>query len=129
MIFADPALRRYALAWQEDAPRLLASFRRDFAVAPNDEVLGNLISDLERLSPEFRAWWRSHDVEGCTRGLSTLDVSGIGAVRFEHEMLTVDEDRHLRLVVYAAQPADSNTPAFEAILATGEGHNPHCGAR
>jgi transcriptional regulator with XRE-family HTH domain len=121
MTFADPALRRYALAWEKDAPRLLASFRRDFAVAPNDEALGNFISEFERLSPEFRAWWRSHDVDGWTRGLSALDVRDVGPVRFEHEMLTVDEDRHLRLVVYAAQPADANTPAFEAMLTTGEG--------
>jgi hypothetical protein len=74
MIFADPALRRCALAWEKDAPRLLASFRRDFAVAPNDEALANFISRLEHLSPEFRAWWRSHDVDGCARGLSALDV-------------------------------------------------------
>jgi hypothetical protein len=42
--------------------------------------------------------------------------------------LTVDEDRHLRLIVYAAQPADSNTPAFEAMLGNGEGPT-HTAAR
>ena len=120
MIFADPALRRRALAWQKDAPRLLAKFRRDFAVAPDDDAMGEFILGLERLSPEFRAWWRSQDVDECMQGVGSLDVAGVGPVSFEHEALTVDEDRHLRLVVYAAVPTESNTPAFEAMLGNSE---------
>ncbi|WP_119459873.1 helix-turn-helix transcriptional regulator [Rhodospirillaceae bacterium SYSU D60014] len=120
MIFADPEFRRCAIDWTRDAPRLLASFRRDFAVAPNDEALGDFILGLERLSPDFRACWRSQDVDGCAQGLGRLNVAGAGPVSFEHETLTVDEDRHLRLVVYAALPADPNTPAFEAMVGNGE---------
>jgi len=116
MLFADPDLRRRAPQWQRDAPRLLADFRRDFANAPNDAAMGALIRELERVSPEFRTWWRRQDGDGCTKGLAQVDVDGVGVVDFEHERLVVDEDRHLRLVVYAAQSASPNAATLEAAL-------------
>jgi len=120
MLFADPDLRRRAPQWQGDAPRLLADFRRDCANAPNDSAIGALIRDLEHVSPEFHAWWRRQDSDGCTKGLAQVEVDGVGLVGFEHERLVVDEDRHLRLVVYAALPASPGASALEAAL-----HNLH----
>jgi transcriptional regulator with XRE-family HTH domain len=85
MIFADPALRRCALAWAKDAPRLLASFRRDFAVAPNDEALGNLISDLERCRRSFArggAAMMSMAVRGAfRRWTSTASAPSVSSTR------------------------------------------------
>ncbi|TWT13080.1 helix-turn-helix transcriptional regulator [Reyranella sp. CPCC 100927] len=116
MLFADPAFRRRAPQWQTDAPRLLADFRRDFASAPNDATLGSLIGDLESVSPDFRTWWHGQDADGCTKGLAQVDIDGIGSVDFEHETLVIDEDRRLRLVIYAARPENPGAVALEMLL-------------
>lgn len=116
MVFTDPRLRRRLPAWREDAPRLLSHFRCDLAVAPDDPAMLALIEALKRLSPDFRRWWEaSPPVDGYRRGIaSVLDPDGTH-LRFRHELLTVDEYRHLRMVVYFAEAADAPTsqPAHE----------------
>lgn len=61
-----------------------------------------LVDELERVSPEFKLLWRKHDVHAPCTGVRTFIVDGV-AHAFEHTTLTIDEDRHLRLVVYAQQ--------------------------
>lgn len=60
-----------------------------------------LVDELERVSPEFRDWWRRHDVHAPCRGVRRLNVGELGILPFEHTTLVIDEERHLRLVVYA----------------------------
>lgn len=57
MVFADPELRKRHTAFREEGPRLLANFRYDLAVAPENPALLSLIAELKRLSPDFRHWW------------------------------------------------------------------------
>ncbi len=102
LVFADPALRRRLTAWRQDAPRLLAQFRCDLAVAPEDPTLRALIEELNALSPDFRRWWTTPNLDGYGRGIgSLLDVDGMQC-DFTHETLIVDEHRHLKMVVYFA---------------------------
>ncbi|WP_437339666.1 MmyB family transcriptional regulator [Cronobacter muytjensii] len=61
-----------------------------------------LVNELEQVSPEFNAWWRQHQVHAPCTGVRRLLTDG-QPVPFEFTSLTVDEDRHLRLVVYARQ--------------------------
>lgn len=109
MIFADPALRRRLPAWNGDAPQLLASFRRDLAMAPHDPAMLALAEELKRLSADFRRWWEEPDARGYSRGVTAILDEGSVAEAFEHEMLTVDEHRHLRMIVYfsCSQPGAS----------------------
>ncbi|HEX5677526.1 MAG TPA: helix-turn-helix transcriptional regulator [Alcanivorax sp.] len=113
MLFAAPAMRRLIADWPTQAPRMLSSFRRDHARADNDPAIRHLVNELEAFSPDFRNWWRRHDVDAPCQGLRTLDIAGLGTVDFEHTSLIVDEGRHLRLVVYAAQETDPQAAAFE----------------
>ncbi|MCC5859084.1 MAG: helix-turn-helix domain-containing protein [Ectothiorhodospiraceae bacterium] len=100
LAFADPALRRRLPAWRRDASCLLAQFRCDLALAPGDDAMGTLIEELSRLSPDFRRWWESPDLEGYARGIGRLlDTQGT-AQDFDHQTLVVDEHRHLWMVVY-----------------------------
>lgn len=118
MIFADPHLRRKCPTWKDDAPKLLASFRRDFAVAPHDESVRTLAAEIELVSPDFRQWWRRHDVSGYALGFHTIDIAECGSVTFEHEIMTVDEHRHLRLVIYSAAVGETGSAAFETAMRT-----------
>lgn len=100
LLFTDPAMREVIVDWQEQAPAMLASFRRDFAAAREDADARGLVAELEAVSPEFKGWWRSQDVHAPCTGRRTICVAG-QPVDFEHTSLTIDGGQHLRLVVYA----------------------------
>jgi transcriptional regulator with XRE-family HTH domain len=101
MVFADPGLRRRFPAWRRDAPRLIEGFRRDLALAPQDPAMLTLVEDLKKLSPDFRRWWSTPQGHSPSRGLASV-LSEAGRMEFRHEVLTVDEHRHLRMIVYFA---------------------------
>lgn len=116
MLFADPELNQRLLGWQEQAPQILASFRRDYACAPQDATMLQHIESLAEISPQFRQLWQQHDIHGRCQGERTFLVEGAGEVTFEHASFIVDEENHLRLVMYSAQPGCPASAAFEAQL-------------
>lgn len=102
LLFTDATLRERIDSWHEEAPRLLSSFRRDYVRATLDTDTQELVAELQKASPDFREAWRRQDVHVPCDGLRTLRVDG-KPVRFEHTSLTIDADRHLRLVVPARE--------------------------
>ncbi|MGO4451487.1 helix-turn-helix transcriptional regulator [Phyllobacterium sp. TAF24] len=103
LIFANPEFRRRIPQWHDEAPKLLTRFRSDMATAPNDPAMLALVDELKNLSPDFRLWFEKPGVECPTRGIGNiLDPEG-RQLSFIHEMLTVDEYKHLKLVVYFRQ--------------------------
>ncbi|MCP1292824.1 helix-turn-helix transcriptional regulator [Chromobacterium sp. S0633] len=104
MLFTEPLLHQRFLDWEKQAPLMLSSFRRDFARATQQADIHELVDELERVSPDFKAWWRQHQVLSACSGVRRLLVDGTEQ-SYEHTTLTIDEDRHLRLVVYARQQA------------------------
>ncbi|CAI1576235.1 Uncharacterised protein [Serratia fonticola] len=116
MLFADPELNQRLMGWQEQAPQILASFRRDYARAPQDATMLQRIQALSDVSHQFRQLWQQHDIHGRCQGQRTFLVAGAGEVTFEHASFIVDEDNHLRLVMYSAQPDCPTSAAFEAML-------------
>ncbi|MGU3577050.1 helix-turn-helix transcriptional regulator [Brucellaceae bacterium C25G] len=101
MLFADNHLSSRIVEWSAQAPQVLASFRRDFALAPEDESMTELIETLEQLSPSFKALWHQHDVHGRCEGRRSFLVEGREPVTFDHSSFIIDEEKHLRLVFYA----------------------------
>lgn len=99
MLFTDPKLIQRIDCWSEQAPLMLASFRRDFARATQEADIVELVDELEKISPEFKTWWRQHHVHGDGNGIRRLVIEGM-TVPYEHTSLTVDDDRHLQLIVY-----------------------------
>lgn len=107
MVFADPDMRHRLPAWQDDAPRLLAQFRADLATAPDDPAMLALIDELRKLSPAFRRGFEQPDMDGYSRGVGAITAPDGKRLDFAHEMLIVDEHRHLRMIVYfGASPLD-----------------------
>ena len=63
-------------------------------------VLHGLIVICGRFSFDFRQWWNRHDVDAPCQGVRDMKMES-ETISFEHTSMTVDADRHLRLVVYA----------------------------
>ncbi|NIA72107.1 helix-turn-helix domain-containing protein [Pelagibius litoralis] len=100
MVFADPDFRRRLPAWRDDAPRLLAQFRYDLATAPDDPAMLWLVKELKKVSPDFRRWMEQPSMESCGRGVDDVLAGDSTRLSFAHEILTVDEHRHLKMIVY-----------------------------
>lgn len=116
MLFTNPAMHALFNPWDEQALQILSSFRRDFVRATQDPDIVALVKELERVSPDFRAWWRQQDIHGPCQGIRHLHIQSVGQVEFEHTTLTIDEDRHLRLVYYAAKKGRPESRSFEQWL-------------
>ncbi len=100
LMFTDPLLRERFADWETCAAEMLAGFRRDYARATQEADIHELIAELERVSSEFKDGWRRHAVPAATDGIHALVCDGVHR-RHEHTSLTIDADRHLRMMVYA----------------------------
>ncbi|MGQ9425208.1 MmyB family transcriptional regulator [Gilvimarinus sp. DZF01] len=88
--------------WREDASKLLSQFRCNLAVAPEDPAMLSLVDDLKDQSPDFRQWWSRSDLDRYGYGIGSFLDTSARRMDFRHEVLTVDEHRHLRMVIYFA---------------------------
>lgn len=109
ILFADDHTRTLFDPWQEQVAAMLARFRRDFVKAACEPDIRALVAELEKISPEFKQWWRKQDIDSGGSGQRSLNLAAAGTLVFDHTCLTIDEDRHLRLSCYAAAE-DGDTP-------------------
>ncbi len=73
------------------------------AISYVSTLLLKLVDEMKKLSADFRRWFEQPDMDLYARGIGTiLDPDGTRR-NFAHEMLTVDEYRHLKMVVYFQQ--------------------------
>ncbi|EPY5341943.1 MmyB family transcriptional regulator [Klebsiella quasipneumoniae] len=64
-----PVLQARIVDWEQQAPLMLSSFRRDFTRASQSTDIPELVNDLERISPAFKLWWRQHQVQAPCHGV------------------------------------------------------------
>lgn len=119
LIFTEPELRRRMPEWREEAPRLLAGFRCDLAVAPQDPAMLALVEDLKKRSPDFRLWWDGPPAPDPSRGLMALRADS-GCCEFQHEVITVDEHHHLRMTVYFVNTSAGPGEGAAGVRAAGQ---------
>lgn len=100
MLFTDQTLRERFVSWEEQAPQMLSSFRRNYALATQEADIQALVDELQKVSPDFKQWWRQHNVQAPCNGVRDLRLDD-EVMTFEHTSLTIDADRHLSLVIYA----------------------------
>jgi PAS domain-containing protein len=113
MVFADAEMRRRHSSFRTDGPRLVANFRYDLAVAPDNPRLLSLVDELKKLSADFKRWWDQPAAGGYGRGVSLLLGDGM-PTSFRHELMTVDEHQHLRMIIYFPVPRAGALPMAAA---------------
>jgi transcriptional regulator with XRE-family HTH domain len=111
LLLTDPKYRQLMLDWETDVRRVIARFRLDSGRAGNDPRFVELVRELEQVSPEFRAWWRQHDVDGFGEGVKSFRHPRLGKIEFEHTSFTADSNPDLRLIVYTPTDAASGRKA------------------
>ncbi|MNZ15252.1 hypothetical protein D3C78_321980 [compost metagenome] len=116
MLFATPGMRALFSPWEDQALQILSSFRRDFVRATQDPDIAALVKDLRKIDPDFKRWWQQQEIHGPCQGTRHLHIEEVGDLVFEHTTLTIDEERHVRLVYYAAKDGQPESLAFERWL-------------
>jgi len=108
-IFLDPRARAAHYDWESVARLVLGAFRLDAARAGAAADVEPLVEEVSRLSPEFRAMWRDHDVPG-PHGEAVKHVRHpvLGPMTFEYSAFAVDGRTDLSLLVYTSPSADES---------------------
>jgi len=115
-VFTNPLARQYIVNWEEDARQLLAQFRSSCARCPGDAQLAELIHDLQRCSPEFRAWWPDHEVRSGQEGRKTLNHPQVGYLLFERLTFQVFDTPDLKVTVYTPLEEADTPRKVEQLL-------------
>jgi transcriptional regulator with XRE-family HTH domain len=107
--FADPLSPvLHSPKWEQVAQKVLEEFRADSARYADEEWFKRLIADLQRVSPEFRAWWPRHDVRGRADARKDMMHPVVGQLMFEHTTLQVPTTPELKIMIYTPVP-DTDT--------------------
>lgn len=86
--------------WADEARRMVAQFRATYDLWADDPAFEALLARLRRDSPEFTAWWKSHDIRAPVAGTKVLAHPKKGAMRFEYASFQANDDPSLKLVLY-----------------------------
>ena len=116
MLFMEPHLRTLLCPWEDQAQQMLSSFRRDYVHAQAESDVTHLVRALEQGSAEFRDGWQRHAIDGACQGLRQFHLAALGPFSLEHTSLTIDADKHLRLVYYTPGSEAAGAAAFEHWL-------------
>lgn len=109
VIFLDPRFRAAQYDWESVARFVVGAFRVDAARAGAATEVEPLVEELCRLSPEFKALWRDHNIHTHGEGIKRVRHPLLGPLAFEYSAFSVDGRPDLTLVMHnPATPADAD---------------------
>ncbi len=105
-MMTNPATRRlFGDAWAHEARRMVAQFRATHDLWATDPAFVALVERLRQESPQFAAWWETHDIGVAAAGQKALSHPRKGALRLEYASFQANDDPALKLVIYGPAPA------------------------
>lgn len=107
LLFSSTAVQVLFADWKLDASRLLASFRRDYALNKNNVQVQSMIEHLIQSSAEFNQMWHQHDIYPPCSGIRAFSINN-SIEQFQYISLTFDQENHTRLIVYVPILGTSN---------------------
>ena len=120
-MFADPAIRQlYSPKWEQVAQNMLAGFRAKSVRSAHEAWFQCLIADLQRVSPEFRAWWPRHDVRGPADAQKEIQHPLVGCLLFEHTSLQVPTMPELKIMIYTPIPETDTLEKLQQLMKQGD---------
>ncbi|GAA4484051.1 helix-turn-helix transcriptional regulator [Actinoallomurus oryzae] len=100
LVFTDPYVRELLPDWEITSRRFLAEFRAEAGPRLGDPSYAQLIERLLDASDEFRAGWKSHDIEGFASRERVFHHPVVGDLHLEHHRLAPSDQPDLHLVIY-----------------------------
>jgi hypothetical protein len=117
-LFASPMRQQlYHPTWEQVAQKVLAEFRAESAQYADEQWFKCLIADLQRVSPEFRAWWPRHDVRGRVDARKDVVHPVVGCLMFEQTTLQVPTQPELKIMIYTPLPETDTLEKLQQLNA------------
>ena len=116
-LFTLPATRRTNKQWEALAQSYLAQFRAGYGRFIKDPWWETQITELSRVSPEFRELWSHRDVENVSEGQKTMLHSRTGELTFDFLWLQAVDSSGLRLLIHMPHPNTGTAESMERLLA------------
>jgi transcriptional regulator with XRE-family HTH domain len=98
-IFLEPAARRLIRGWEERARRVLAEFRAECGVFPEDQGMQSLAQELRESSAVFARLWEAHAVLGREGGLRQFNHPKDGPLAYEQVAFALAGRPEFKLVM------------------------------
>jgi transcriptional regulator with XRE-family HTH domain len=100
-MLTNPAAQvRFGPSWADEAQRMVAQFRATHDLWSGDPAFKALMARLRAGSPEFVAWWESHDIRRSVAGRKVFYYPDRGPLRFEYVTFQANDDPALKLAIY-----------------------------
>lgn len=119
-VLLEPEPRELYVDWVDVARVNVAMLRLDAGRHPDNPRLGTLIEELTEKSPEFRAWWTTHDVLQRTYGSRHYRHPHVGELELHFEALRLPGDFEQTLFVYSAEPGSPSARALRELARVDE---------
>jgi transcriptional regulator with XRE-family HTH domain len=100
LMFGNPRVRAAQHDWESMARFVVGAFRADAVRAGAVSEVSQLVDELCRLSPEFKALWRENDVGVHGEGVKRLRHPILGPIELEYSAFAVDGRPDLGMIVY-----------------------------
>jgi transcriptional regulator with XRE-family HTH domain len=116
-MFADPiGLQAHNPNWEQVAQKVVAEFRADSVPYADEDWFKRLVADLQRISPEFCAWWPRHDVRGRDDSRKEILHPELGHMAFEHTTLQVPTTPELKIMIYTPLPETDTLEKLQQLM-------------
>jgi transcriptional regulator with XRE-family HTH domain len=118
LVFTDPYVRELLPDWELTSRRFVAEFRADAGPRLGDPAYLDLVARLEQASPEFRAAWAAHDIEGFASRERLFRHPSAGLLTLEHHQLSPSDHPDLHIVIYTPVPGTDAAERLTQLLTT-----------
>ncbi|QBD75852.1 transcriptional regulator [Ktedonosporobacter rubrisoli] len=119
-MFTNPLQRALLVNWEKEAQGMLASFRAGTERYVGEPWFKALVTDLQHISPEFRAWWPRHDIQIGHMGPIELNHPLVGRLVLQSTPLQVANAPNLRLAIYTPLPEADTAKKLAQLAEAGE---------
>ncbi|MFI0357408.1 helix-turn-helix transcriptional regulator [Actinomadura sp. 9N407] len=115
MFFTNARYRDMHLHWESVAPGVVAAFRADAALSPDDPEFRRLVDDLSAVSSEFAELWARHDVGPQIQAVKAVLHPEAGELLFDTTTLAVVDHPGWYLELYNPRPGTETAERLERV--------------
>lgn len=81
-LLTEEKARECFVDWEMVTRDVIARWRTDVALQPNNQLVQSRVAELQRKSPDFDRWWNDHDVLQHRMGVRPMRHQQLGAVEW-----------------------------------------------
>jgi transcriptional regulator with XRE-family HTH domain len=100
LAFTSPSKHMLLANWEKAAQGLLAQFRASTERYVGEPWRNSLVTELEQVSPQFRAWWTRYDIQVTHTEKKELNHPLVGRLVLQPTTFQVTDAPDLRMVIY-----------------------------